>query len=144
MSLHGDSWCERCSKRAGKHCPPPPAWNTAESEYPPIYPISENFFRIEVPKVRTRYANASLRTDPWTRFNYHRPLWVIIVCLVIRSALRRFRKYYRHATLVRRVVLFHTLEINSLQTKGYTEISKLEGGRNPWCSDRLHHYAGNM
>lgn len=123
---------------------PPLARNIAESENPPIYPISENFFRIKVPKVRTRYASASLRIDPWTRFNYHRPLCVIIVCLVIRSlAFRRFRKYYRRATLVRRVVLFHIFEINSLQTKGYTEISKLKGG-NPWYSDRLHHYAGNM
>lgn len=43
---------------------PPLARNIAESENPPIYPISENFFRIEVPKVRTRYASASLRIDP--------------------------------------------------------------------------------
>lgn len=42
----------------------PLARNIAESENPPIYPISENFFPIEVSKVRTRYASASLRTDP--------------------------------------------------------------------------------
>lgn len=145
MSLHGDSWCERCSKRAGKHRPPsfPLPETSPNLKIHRFIRFRKISFGSKYAKCPTRYASVSLRTDPWTRFNYHRPLCVIIVCLVIRSMLRQFHKYYRRAILVRRVVLFHTFEINSLPTKGYTEIFKLNGG-NPWCTDRLRHYTGNM